>query len=271
MSGHPQFYRRPPVIERVLRVQAEVSEDVYQKNRSEWEAKVLSEFPVSEPLAEWRVDIQQRPPGDSTVRILGTPELHIIPRFSKKKSEEGFDWSIRCPKGILIMNMHSQPNEGAERRYLNLRREYCRWLTEWLRIFDITETTTASIYYINMLSKETIPSFYQDDRLELPEVLNIFSQIPGEHKMLLPPYQCTATMLLNGRENSTLQVIVNDSPNAQMEARIRVDFIATTPLKDTGPDADAIAELLDWCHERVIDRFEAVFTDKAKKAFQPVN
>jgi hypothetical protein len=28
--------------------------------------------------------------------------------------------------------------------------------------------------------------------------------------------------------------------------------------------------LLDWCHERIVERFEVVFTEKAKQTFEPI-
>ncbi len=273
-SHQPPFYRRPPVIERVVGVYAEMSDEVFEGRFDEWRAIVEKEYPVYEPLTEWLIqvkDTDHREEGAIPLFDTMQPELRITPRFSRKSSKENFDWSIRCPRGQLTMNMHSRPTQGAERRYDTLRAEFSRWLPRWLAHFSVESMTRVTAHYVNLVNRHTVPAFVtKEGRLLLDQVVAVFSQIPGEHECLIPPYDCKATLLLQGQDGATLRLNVNDWSSKELGAAVRVDFIVDAPAQNLEASGEKILQLLDWCHERIIERFEVVFTEKAKKTFEPV-
>jgi hypothetical protein len=46
-------------------------------------------------------------------------------------------------------------------------------------------------------------------------------------------------------------------------------LVVNAGLAGRTPTRETIAELLDWAHERIVERFEVTFSDKAKLSFQP--
>jgi uncharacterized protein (TIGR04255 family) len=266
-TNRPFFYKNPPVIERVASVYAEIPEEIFEERFDEWRELVEAEYPVYEPLKEWLILVEEKEgiPMLSTAR----PELRITHRFSRKSSKEGFDWSIRCPAGQLTMNMHSKLGKGDERRYSHLRSEFEQWLPKWIKHFSVSEFSRVTVHYVNHLTRETVPSFFSDQtHLEVEQLLSVFTTIPGEHESIIPPYQCTANLVLPGRPNATLRIevggIISGAPG------LKLDLVAQVELKGESVTPAQLLELIDWTHARIIDRFEAVFTEKAKKSFSPV-
>lgn len=263
----PAFYKNPPVVERVASIYAEIPEEIFEERFDEWREFVEAEYPVYEPLKEWIILVEEKEgiPMLSSAR----PELRITHRFSKKTSKEGFDWSIRCPAGQFTMNMHSKPGKGDERRYSHLRSEFQRWLPKWIKHFSVSDLKRVTVHYVNYLTNETVPSFYSDpSHLEVEELLSVFTKIPGEHESIIPPYQCTANLVLPGRSNATLRIEVGSIPSGA--PGLKLDLVAQVGLKGESADPYRLLELIDWAHARIIDRFEAIFTEKAKKSFSPV-
>jgi hypothetical protein len=60
MTGKLPFYRRPPVVERVLSVYADVPAEVYESRFEDWRALVAPEYPVYEPLKQWLILVKDR-------------------------------------------------------------------------------------------------------------------------------------------------------------------------------------------------------------------
>lgn len=265
----PAFYRKPPVIERVASVYADVSEETFEERFDEWREIVVAEYPVYEPLKEWLILVEDK----EGIPMLNTarPELRITPRFSRKSSWDGFDWSIRCPPGQFTMNMHSQPGKGAERRYPHLRDEFGKWLPRWLDHFSISNLRHLSVHYVNHLNQATVPDFFTDpEHLLLEDLLSVFTTIPGEHESIIPPYRCTANLKLPDHPDSTLRIEVGSITEGAKLPGVKVDLVVRAGLKDEPASAPGLLKLLDWAHERIIERFEAVFTERAKSSFQPV-
>ena len=116
-------YLRPPIIERVATVMAEMTPESFEERLDEWRNLVLPEFPEETPLVEWRLNMQNNDDGVPSFDTMN-PELHITHRFSRKKQQDGYDWSLRCPIGKLVLNMHSRPGDG--RAFDNMRPELAK-------------------------------------------------------------------------------------------------------------------------------------------------
>ena len=168
MTERP-YYEHPPVIERVMSVFADVSEELFESRFEEWRAIVQREYPIYEPLKEWLIMVEEK----EGIPLFDTiePELRITPRFSKKRAVEGFDWSIRCPLGQFTVNMHSSPQQGSERRYRNLRAEFAEWLPRWLDHFSIESPKRVVMKYVNLINHETLPDFTHHGRILLDQIL----------------------------------------------------------------------------------------------------
>src|SRR5260221_8468445 len=188
-SGREAFpeYEHPPVVERVARLFAQVPEEIYVSRMESWRAMVELEFPVYEPISEWKVTFQQK--GTQAVVDPTRGELVIVPRFSKRTAAKGFDWSIRCPKDGLIVNMHSNPREP--RRFLDLKTEFAKWLPLWVAHFKVEHLNQIQLHYVNVLNRESVAGFMSPfQTLEADRIIKVFVDIPGVHKSLVFPINC---------------------------------------------------------------------------------
>lgn len=260
-------YRRPPVVERVVTLWAEVDQERHESLFEEWREMVEQDYPVYEPLKEWLLKVEEK---DGIPLLDGAQtELKITPRFSRKKSSEGFDWSIRCPAGQLTMNMHSSPDEI--RRYADLRSEYFRWMGTWLTNFEVARLHRLQVLYLNKLSPETLPDFKTEaGALELGRVLKVFMSIPGEHECLVPPWDCRANVLLAEPRGALLEIHLKDASHPGGKPVLDLSLTVNVDMKDTPADAEKVAGVLDLCHQRIVERFEQLFTDEARQSFDPI-
>jgi len=106
MTDRIPFYRRPPVIERVLSVYADMSDETFESRFEDWRALVTPEYPVYEPLKQWLISVKEKDrEGERGLPLFDSiqPELRITPRFSKKTSKE-----VRLEPSMPNRSAHSQ-------------------------------------------------------------------------------------------------------------------------------------------------------------------
>lgn len=257
-------YQNPPVVERAITLRVPMDASVFESKIETWKDLVKSDYPVDESLVEWLVRMENK----EGVPMFDTlePILKITPQYLRRRKAEGADWGIRCPAGQFTMNMHSLPE--SNRRYRHLRDEYAKWLPRWMDHFGVENANVLSMAYINDLSRELTPQFFNERGLQLGRVIKIFSSVPGKHESLEPPYDCQVMVNLGGEKARKLMIRVNDIRDAHNNLGMRVTFDAIAEI--AGPtDHLQVLELLDWCHERIIERFETVFTDEARQSFLP--
>ena len=262
MPDAPFRYKFPPIIERVVSVRAKMNQGAYEQSYEDWKELAEKEFPIYEPLKQWLLNIQEKDGIPTEI----SPELEITPRFSEKTSKKGFGWSIRCPADQLTMNMHSNHHEN--RGYTELKNRFTPWLKKWAKHFQVTEYEDLTVHYVNLLDKTTLPSFAKDDFLDIVKVLNIFFIIPGNDDIFTPPLDCRVTIKLSSQYEGRLTIHAANKDRGSGPA-LSLDLIVNTKL-NPGVNADEILDIMDWCHDRILERFEMIFTEAAKKSFQPV-
>lgn len=274
---HPsRAYLAPPVIRRIATLRAEVPSEVFERHREGWKSAVRAEFPVEDPLVQWRLNMEEEDGVPRFDKI--QPELRITERFYRKESDRGrenlsmpnFDFAMRCPAGGLEIHMGTPPESG--RSYANLRAECVRWFGPWLRQFEVERPRKVFLHYVNLLRRDVTPQlFAPNGSLALGDTLTIFAGIPGEHVHLEPPFDCKVGLRLDGAEDGKLRIHVVDASGetGNRQVAIRVHFLAEAAIEEGG-GVDRALGLLDWCHERIVERFELVFTSGAKRTFQPV-
>jgi uncharacterized protein (TIGR04255 family) len=261
MSNYHPKYKRPPIIERLVSVRARVKQEVFDAGFDEWREWVENEFPVYEPLKRWKLNLKET----NGIPTEIAPELQLTPRFSEKSSKKGFGWSIRCPSDQFTMNMHSSHHEN--RSFSDLRARFPTWLEKWVEHFQVTDFVGLTVHYVNILDQTTVPAFFDEHGLDITKVLNIFFQIPGGNEEFTSPLNCKVTIKLLGEPGGELTIHAMDRQNVA-EPSLILNLIVTTPLKER-QNIDEIMELVDWCHDRIVERFEVILTDEAKKSFEP--
>src|SRR2546425_10658300 len=85
-------YKNPPIVERIIGVYHQIPQDQFEDRLPSWAEKIRSDYPVSEPLAEWIIDIESKG-GVPFVKSL-TPKARIIHVFCQ-----------RHPKGLHVRGM----------------------------------------------------------------------------------------------------------------------------------------------------------------------
>lgn len=258
-------YRNPPVVERVVVVNADMSEEQFASGMESWESIVKQEYPNEEPIIKWSLNMEER----DGVPLFETmqPELQITPRHARKPKLEGFDWSIRSPRGRFVMNMHSE--HGTRRRYVHLRNECARWLPHWFEHFRITTPTEVSLLYVNHLRLDLTPGLYEPGgALLLEDTLTIFSAVPGVHEAIIPPLDCRMNVRLIGPPVAQMQIRLRDLKSRSQAPALGL-YLQTVAKVPADARPDGILELLDWSHERILERFDVLFTEDAKKSFDP--
>jgi uncharacterized protein (TIGR04255 family) len=257
-------YANAPVVERAVTVLANMPEEVYTSRIESWNALIEPDFPIYEPIAEWRIHVDQQ--GGQPVVDPTKGELILIPRSSKKSQAEGFDWSLRCPHGALTMNMHSSPK--MPRRYHDLKAQFAKWLPKWMDHFGVKDLQRLQLIYVNIISAATVPEFAnKPGELNLDGVFNVFVNIPGSHKLVVPPLNCVATLLLEADPYATLTIQL--AGIALQEPTVRLDLSTDAVLKSGS--VESTFELLDWSHDRILERFQNVFTEQARRSFVPLS
>lgn len=268
----PVSYRNAPVIERLASVRCRIEPEIFEARLAGWEELVKAEFPVYEPLKEWLLNVEEK----EDIPLWNTlkPELRITPRFSKKHSSHGFDWSLRCTSKQFTMNMHSGGN--VRRSYAQLREQISTWLPRWIDHFDAAEFESVHLQYLNLLNPETLSAFVRhpeggDLALDIDKVLNVFVNIPTKDTdLMVPPFDCTATIKITGAESGIYQLQARAVPSAKIQPAVMFDLKMQTDVQKH-LSSTAIIEKLDWCHDRLRERFELVFSDAAKQHFEPIS
>ncbi|MBL9159972.1 MAG: hypothetical protein JNJ70_20995 [Verrucomicrobiales bacterium] len=269
-------YDSPPVIRRVAVLFGEMTGENFEASRAAWKSQVQPDFPFEDPLVQWRLNMEEE---DGVPRLDKIqPELKITDRFYRKREDKGkenqakpdFDFSMRCPLGRLELHMGSWP--GSQRSFSNLRGECERWFGAWSKTFRLEQPTKVLLHYVNLLRKDVTPELFDENgALALGETLSVFAGVPGEHAHLEPPFDCKVGLRLNGVKDGKMRIHVVDASaeTGNSAVAIRVHLFAEAGL-EPGEGVDKALTLLDWCHERIVERFELIFTAKAKQSFQPV-
>ena len=73
------IYQKPPIIERVMVVEAIMTPEQFEEGIEGWRQEVASEYPYEEPLTEWLLNMKEK----DGIPLLDTmePELKITGGF----------------------------------------------------------------------------------------------------------------------------------------------------------------------------------------------
>jgi len=255
-------YKNPPIVERTVGVYHQMPQDHFEAKLPSWLEKIRSDYPVSEPLAEWIIEIESKG-GVPFVKSL-TPKARIIQLF----------WQ-RHPKGRHVRGMRLRPDrlvfhlcreEEDPHDFDELLPEMERWLPRWAEHFGLPDIGGITLEYVNQLNAEVTPQFVDPKgSLRIGEALTIFGKFPGPAKGITSPYDCKARLVIDETRPTffDVRVRVDDAvPNG-----VRVDFVVRTfPVGNRLTFADAIAELRSG-HDIMLEQFACFFTEQAKLSF----
>jgi hypothetical protein len=262
-------YKKPPVIERAATVTAHIPPEVFFARFESWKSEILKDFPDYDPIQQWLINYTNR----EEVPVLDEvpPQVRVTHRFWKRNLQNQRFMSMRVLPNRLTLNLHPEYNDPH--RYEELRDALMRWFPLWVAHFSATEFPQVHLDYINLLAAETTPQFVEPKTgaVHIGQALTVFASGPGKNQGITPPYDCQMGLAIDRERGSffRLRILGLDSrPNRG--AAVRIDFQAVTDRHDSPLTASEIRGEVEFLHEVMIEKFEAVFTDAAKISFQSV-
>lgn len=262
-------YKKPPIIERALTVTADVPQQIFFARLEEWKQIIQEKFPEYEPINDWRVNIETREDGTPLLTDV-QPDLVIIHRFWRRDKNGRRFLSMRVLPNQLTLNIH-RDSEG-DHSFKELHEEFSTWLPLWMNHFGATACETVVLNYINLISHHTTPQFISGDgSIQVSRALRVFAGIPSRHQGIIPPYDCQMGLMIDDKRPAmfSLRVLVVNIAKENAPA-IRIDLNAQVDkMKPTLNPFQALSEAL-FLNSVIKEQFEAIFTEEAKKSFEPI-
>jgi hypothetical protein len=263
----PFHYKRPPIIERVLSVTADIPLENYFARFEDWKLLIHDKFPEYDPITDWHLNIETREDGTPLLTDV-QPELRITHRFWRRNSQGKRFLSMRVLPNQLALNLH--PEAKNPHRFEELHTEFSNWLPQWLSHFGGNACDMVALNYINLISQHTTPQFINaEGGIQIGRVLRVFAGLPGQHMGIIPPYDCQMGLMIDPKRPATFAMRVSAVTIAKQNSlAIRVDFNAVVAKPSQTP-FQALSEA-EYLHKVIVDQFESVFTDEAKKSFEVI-
>jgi len=178
--------------------------------------------------------------------------------------------SMRVRPERLTINLH--PEKGDPHHFDELYASLMKWLPQWSSHFGATEFTVVQLDYINLIAVETTPQFVDSKTgaVRIGDVLEVFSRVPGQSEGLIPPYDCDIGILIDKTRPAVLRMHVHGIEfRPLLGGGVRVDFQAASDRRQHPLTATEVGTETKFLHDVVIEKFDAVFTAKAKASFEP--
>lgn len=261
-------YKCPPIIERVLSVDADVSQETFFAKFESWKQIIGEQFPEYDPIKDWRLNIETKE--DTPILTDIQPELLITHRFWRHNKKNKRFLSMRLLPGQLTLNLHRDQDDPHS--FDELYSEMDRWLPQWMNHFEAKGASVVTLAYINLISSKTTPQFIaQNGGILVGSVLRVFAGVPSQHLGIIPPYDCQMGLMIDPNRQATfgLRVLGLPVPKGQ-SAAIRVDFQAIVAKPIPSLTAPQVLSEAIFLHTVMCDQFESVFTDTAKQSFEPI-
>jgi hypothetical protein len=266
----PHFhYKRPPIVERVLTVIADIPLENYFARFEDWKNLIHDKFPEHDLITNWQLNVETREDGTPLLTDV-QPELTITHRFWRRSPKGGKFLSMRLLPNQLTMNLH--PVGKDDHRFEELFAEFSYWLPLWLSHFGGKECAMVSLNYINLISHQTTPQFSAPEGgINIGHALRVFAGLPGKHMGIIPPYDCQIGLMIDPKRPATFALrVAAVGIGKENSLAIRVDFNAAVmkPKPCLSPN-QALSEA-EFLHTVILGQFESIFTEEAKKSFEPV-
>lgn len=253
-------YDRPPIIERALSLGVTIDDALFERQLESWKELIQSEFPTSQTLPVWDIEIAQRD---------GAPffdperqKMSLRHRFWKGPSP-GHDSAVQIWRDRVVFNLLS--TIGTPRHFEDLAAVAKAWLPRWKEHFQVSTFRGVELEYVNLISAKTCPDFTRNTSLEIHRIVRFFGDIPRTDAPLIPPYEFQVNTL--EREKPPLRLHARlHSVTGSAPPELQLRFVASTEREM--PVGDVWGEL-DIAHELILDAFESYFTEEAKEAFKP--
>lgn len=259
-------YAAAPVKHRVFSLPAAIPPEVYYARADELKEAMMAHFEHYEPQQQWLLNVEEKN---------GVPQFHsikpevLIKHTFWNKSKDG-QKLVGCavePDRISII-LRNLPKHTE--RFPTLKTWVEKIIPIWASILN-PKISAAILDYANILSRDTVPTFINENgSLAIGELLTVFAGFPGEHQGIVPPYDCTMGLAIDQDAHVFLNLRVHGiQQHVSGGSAVQVDLQALKRPAKHGLTAVEAVDSLELLHKTVVDKFEVVFTPRAKAAFQP--
>jgi hypothetical protein len=262
-------YKKPPIVQRSFGIYSAIPSEIFHARFESLRREIEKAFPDYDPLTEWRLNVQVKEgvPLFDTMR----PEMVITHRFWRRNERNERVWSVRFLPDRFVMNLHRET--GNVHDFGDLFKEASNWLQKWINHFEVKTYEKITLQYVNRIGADTTPQFVDSEKgsIGIGKALELFGRIPGKQVSLTPPYDCQVGLSIDPEKRCSGSYRVVGIEKGGKPA-IRVDIVVWI-TKDEKRDLalPGVLEEMHFCHNVLIEHFEALFTAEAKKSFEPVD
>jgi hypothetical protein len=264
-------YRKPPVIERalVIHLGAPIAEEKFQFKADEWRTALVKDFPKLQTVTEWTLHVIEK----EGMPVLDTAGQTMTLRqtFWQVTSEDKRRQGIQLWQDKISFNLLGEL--GNPRQFEELENLTSTWLPRWAADFEVSACSGVTLQYVNLLSKETLPTFFENNQLKIGEAIRLFGGVPVQRNLLLPPFDFQVNVRVDNVEPKARVSAhcVSVDAHADQDPAMHLRFTATTNLGQP-PRSTPLENVKNegrLTHNLIIEAFEAYFTDVAKATFEP--
>ncbi|HXT41689.1 MAG TPA: TIGR04255 family protein [Candidatus Angelobacter sp.] len=258
-------YKRPPIVERAFSVGVQIDEELFHRRIEEWKDLLQKSFPEMETITEWQIKVTQK---DGMPSFDQNHQRMSLKHRFWKGGQSNRDKGIQVWRDRVAFNLVGGP--ANPRHYEELEEFSHDWLPRWADHFEVKTLRGITLEYVNFISFQTVPKFASENKIDLKNILNFFSNLPGPGKTLIPPYNFEINLGITEtppmRFSAHLQNI-ESQPGSTLA--LRLDFKATTEGLGRKISLDEVKNELRLAHDLILQEFEAYFTVQARDSFGP--
>ncbi len=260
-------FSQPPLFERIIRISADIEDELYLSGMDEWVEFLQSIFPdlFHEKKKEWKISISNN---EVAFPIINEEEttLSILHRFwSSNPEEKEPEWCVQLSPDRLILNMRNQGWDDS-RRFPNLVDNFKIVHHAWESIFNPVKKN-MSLQYYNILNEKTLPQYSDQSKcVNLGKILAYFEHVNLPNNSSFTPYhECKFDYIKKAEDSfdyyiSFILKNIEDSKPLTSTMTLYVQSILNNDLP--------IEPKMNTLHELLIESFNTYLSDEAIKSFQ---
>jgi hypothetical protein len=265
MSGKTT-YKKPPIIERVIGVYADIKiqPEVFEAKMPEWIAKIQDHYPISKPIAEWTLNIKEVKGVPMLQGVM--PKAEIIQMFWKLHRNKQQVHGMRLRPDRLVFHVCREGDiiHDFDEIYVEME----RWIGKWMEHFEVKALKGVTAEYFNRLNGAITPQFIlPDGGIKIAEALVMFANIPGKYTTVTPPYDNKIRLIVDAKRPCCfdLRVMADD----EVRSSLKIDFIVSTCGQEKAISAKDALDEIQIAHDVILEQFDCFFTKQAKESFVP--
>lgn len=251
-------YSKPPIVERIIGVYHPISQEQFEAKLPSWEEKIQKEYPISEPLAEWMIDIEDKN-GVPFIKSL-MPKARLRHIYWKRHAKNLRVRGTQLRSDRLVFHLRREEENAHD--FNELIPEMERWLAAWMEHFEVNSIDGITVEYFNLLNAAVTPQLIDEKGgIKIADSLTIFGKFPGTFQGVTNPYDCKVRLVIDREKPVFFDVHVHGVTNP---SGVAVDFaVRTAPRNKSLSASDALVEIKAG-HDIILEHFACFFTDSAQ-------